>query len=62
MKKKMNNAISITTEEHLHHMERATDVGQLDPAINPVKNVTRVNTCLWDYKATYLILKELAKR
>jgi hypothetical protein len=61
MKKKMINAISITTEEHLH-MEHATDVGQLDPAINPVKNVTRVNTCLWNYKATYLILKELARR
>jgi hypothetical protein len=61
MKKKMINAISITTEEHLH-MERATDVGQLDPAISPVKNVTRVYTCLWNYKATYLIFKELAKR
>ncbi len=44
------------------HMERATDVGQLDPAINLVKNVTTVNTCLWNYKAAYLILKELAKR
>jgi hypothetical protein len=28
-------------------MEHATDVGQLDPAINLVKNVTTVNTCLW---------------
>jgi hypothetical protein len=65
MKKKMINAIYITTEEHLH-MERATDVGQLDPANNLVKNVTTVrttvNTCLWNYKAIYLILKELAKR
>jgi hypothetical protein len=47
-------------------MERATDVGQLDPANNLVKNVTTVrttvNTCLWNYKAIYLILKELAKR
>jgi hypothetical protein len=57
----MINAISITTEEHLH-MERTTDVGQLDPGINLVNNVTTVNACLWNYKATYLILKELAKR
>jgi hypothetical protein len=56
-----DNAIYITTEEHLH-MERATDVEQLDPAINLIKNVTTVNTCLWKYKATYLILKESAKR
>jgi hypothetical protein len=34
MKKKMNNTILVTTEEHLH-MERARDVGQLDPAISP---------------------------
>jgi hypothetical protein len=46
LKKKMNNAISVTTEEHLH-MERATDVGQLEPAINLVKNAKTVNTCLW---------------
>jgi hypothetical protein len=45
MKKKMNNAILVTTEEHLH-MERPMDVGQLDPAINLVKNAKTVDTCL----------------
>ena len=36
---------STTKEEH-RHMEHAMDVGQVDPATNPVKNATRVNTCL----------------
>jgi hypothetical protein len=43
-------------------MEHAADVGQLDQAINLVKNVTTVTTRLWHLKATYLILKQWAKR